>query len=158
MQIYPSHLVFKANYRCALGCKAFLLCCRWSSTVWSSSERLCPFWSGSNRPLPIISVSRRTLVDTVAPSFRFFPSLRDCAIFSIKSHNLPSGTISPVSGFRRGVHSGDSLVLGGIFEFLLFKTVMIPSSSKRVQAFFRVSLLTASKYERSPWWYRVLPS
>jgi hypothetical protein len=147
-----------SNYRCALGSKAFLLNCFWFSAVRSSSDRLSPDDSGSNSVLPIISVSRKTLVETVAPSFLFFPSLRDCAIFSIKSHSLPSATISPVSGFRRGVQSGESLVLGGIFEFLLFNTEMMPSSSKRVHAFFRVSLLTASKYDRSPWWYRVLPS
>lgn len=101
-------------------------------------------------PLPIISVSRKTLEETVAPSFRFFPSLRDWAIFSMKSHNLPSKTTTPVLGSRRGAQSGESLVLGGTLEFLLFRTVIIPSSSNRVHAFFRVSLLTASKYDRSP--------
>ena len=144
-------LVYKFDYSFDLDCIAFLLFCVCFSVVWSSSERLSAVVSESNSVLPITSVNRKTLVETVAPSFLFFPSLRDWAIFSMKSHSLPSGTINPVSGSRRGAQSGESLVLGGVFAVLLFSTVIIPSSSKRVHAFFKVSLLTASKYDRSPW-------
>lgn len=93
----------------------------------------------------MVSVSLSTLVDTVAPSLLFFPSLLDVAIFSVKSHNLPSGIIIPFSGLRRGIQSGDRVALGWILAFRDLATTMMPSSSKRFHAFFKVSLLTASK-------------
>ena len=60
----------------------------------------------------MVSVSRKTLVETVAPSRLFFPSLLDCAIFSMKSHNLPSAMIFPVLESRLGVQSGAKRALG----------------------------------------------
>ena len=76
----------------------------------------------------------------------------------MKSHNLPLASILPVSTSRCGVQSGANfsrgppcrkplLLLGPALD-----TWMMPSSSKRWKAFLSVSLLTASKYDRSPWW------
>ncbi len=81
-----------------------------------------------------------------------YPSRLDNAMVSMKSHNLPLGTIAPVSLSRSGVHSGASLMLACCLASLLLASMTILSSSKSWKAFLRVSLLTASKYERSPWW------
>ena len=97
-----------------------------------------------NSSRPTLSASANTLVLTVAPSLRFFPSLLDCAIFSIKFHNLPLGTIAPVCASRSGLHSSDSLTAEGVLGSLFGLRTMMPSSSTSWNVFFRVSLLTAS--------------
>ena len=145
-------------HKCALACNACLRFCFFFNRILSSSDMCVSAVVSMNRFWAIVSVCCKTLVETVAPSLLFFPSLRDCAIFSIKSHNLPSGTMAPVFGLRWGVQSGANLARGRIFVFRLLAVIIIPSSSKRAHAFLSVSLLTASKYDRSPWWYNVLPS
>lgn len=108
-------------------------------------------WSNSRRPRT--SVSRTTRVLTVAPSRRFLPSRRLEAIFSVKTHRRdPRARSSPVAGSRGGCQSGARRSRGGILVSLDLTTSMMPSSSKRWYEFLSVSLLTASKYERSPWW------
>ncbi len=123
---------------------------------------------------PMLSASARTLVLTVAPSRRFLlprtfsiqlhvetksrhekgivgnvapthPSLLDCAIASANFQSFPSRMINPLSLSRAGVQPGSSLTMVGIFELRLLDKTMILSSSKSWKAFFRVSLLTASK-------------
>ena len=106
----------------------------------------------SNNCRPTWSANTSTLVLTVAPSRRFLPSLRELAIVSMKDQRLPSGTIIPVAGSLLGVHPSASLIVVWIFLSLLLRKMTMPSSSKIWNAFFSVSLLTASKYERSPWW------
>jgi len=64
---------------------------------------------------------------------------------SMKFHSLPSDSSSPVLGSRDGVHSGASRARGGDLASRDLTICKMPSSSKRVQAFFNVSLLTASK-------------
>ena len=104
----------------------------------------------SNNCRPTLSASTSTLVLTVAPSRRFLPSLRELAIVSMKDQRLPSGMIFPVAGSLSGVHPSASLIVEGIFLSLLLCSLTMPSSSKIWNAFLSVSLLTASKYERSP--------
>ena len=104
----------------------------------------------SNNCRPTLSAKTSTLVLTVAPSRRFLPSLRELAIVSMKDQRLPSGTIFPVARSLLGVHPLASLIVEGIFLSLLLCKLTMPSSSKSWNAFFSVSLLTASKYERSP--------
>lgn len=124
----------------------------------SSSDSLLLLDIEANRPFPMISVRRRTLVETVAPSLRFLPSLLESASFSVKSQSRPSATMLSVSASRRGTQSGARRSLGPTFGSRLLPTRRMPSCWKRPYEFLRVSLLTASKYERSPWWYKVLPS
>ena len=137
-------------HKCALDCNACLLACFFFNKSLSSSDKFVSAIVFMNRFCEIVSVCRKTLDETVAPSRLFFPSLRDCAIFSMKSHNLPSGTMAPVCGLRCGIHSGANFARGRILVFRLLAISMIPSSSKRAHEFLSVSLLTASKYDKSP--------
>lgn len=57
------------------------------------------------------------------------PSLRDLAIISVNSHNLPSEMIFPLARSLHGVHSGANLTVGRIRDSLLFDTDIMPSSS-----------------------------
>lgn len=145
--INTSSYIHSSDHKCALACIANLLLCCFFNKVLSSSLipiSLSFFWSLYSVS-PIVSVSLNTLVLTVAPSLLFFPSLLLCAIFSIKSHNLPWRTICPVLRSRAGVQFGSSFARGRILALRDLATMIMPSSSRRVQAFLRVSLLTASK-------------
>jgi hypothetical protein len=133
------------GYRWAIVCLAFLRPLFLLNNVSSSSESLPSPVASAKSFCPTVSASLNTLVLTVAPSRLFFPSRRDNAIFSMKSHNLPSAIMFPVAVWRSGVHSGASFIFGVAFNARLFTTRTIPSSSKRWYAFLRVSLLTASK-------------
>lgn len=59
--------------------------------------------------------------------------------------------INPDVGSLSGCQSGEIFVLDGTLGFGLLAIRIIPSSTKRVHAFFKVSRFTDSKYERSPW-------
>jgi hypothetical protein len=117
------------NYRCAGTIIALPLLFFFpdaSASFAASAEA-----AAENRDWPNVSASVSTLVLTVAPSRLFLPSRLDCAIISVKSHNLPRGAILPVKGSRCGVHAGASFIWGGEFDNLSFATTIIPSSSKR---------------------------
>lgn len=106
------------------------------------------FNATSNNSCPHLPASSRTRVLTDALSLLFFPSRLLTAMVSINVHNLPLSRILLVTGSRSGLHSGAILQTGPDLDF---RTERIPSSWKRWKEFLRVSLLTASKYEISPW-------
>jgi hypothetical protein len=81
-----------------------------------------------------------------------YPSLLDRAIVSANCQSFPSGMIPPVWLSRCGVQSTANLIVGGCLASLDLEMRIMPSSLNSWNAFFRVSLFTASKYESSPWW------
>lgn len=138
----------KANHSFALGLLLLLFGFFCSTTTSSASLSLC-FSAASNSSCPQRPASSRTRVLTDALSLLFFPSRLLTAMVSMNVHSLPLSRILLVAGSRCGRHSG---AIWQTSPDLDFRTDRMPSSWKRWKAFLSVSLLTASKYEMSPWW------
>lgn len=118
-----------------------------SSSRSNASPTCCvllPAAPSSNSGRPTLSTRLNTRFRTVAPSRLFFPSLRLWLIISAKSQSLPSARMAPAASLA-GIHSSLRRSVGGTRLSRDLDTLTMPSSSKRVYAFFSVSLLTASK-------------